>query len=187
MNVMEAIQTRRAVRAYSPRTVDEATIQTLLRAAVQAPNALNEQLWIFSVVQNLRQLERWSSRAKSILLDQAASDPKTHHYNPRLTDERFNIFYDAGTLIVIGSKERGTYTDADCWLAAENLMLAACEAGLGSCPIGFAIPWLNTSEAKKELGFPASAVAVSPIILGYPKSVVPVVARAEPQVLSWIR
>jgi hypothetical protein len=66
-------------------------------------------------------------------------------------------------------------------------MLAACEAGLGSCPIGFAVPLLNTPEAKRELRFPASAVAVSPIILGYPQAAVPAVARAEPQILSWIR
>jgi nitroreductase len=94
---------------------------------------------------------------------------------------------NAGTLVVIGSRERGTYTDADCWLAAENLMLAACEAGLGSCPIGFAVPLLNTRAAKEELRFPAAAIVVAPIILGYPRSAVPAPTRAEPQILSWTR
>lgn len=133
------------------------------------------------------QLARWSDRAKSMLLDQASDDPKTRHYNPRLADPRFNIFYDASTLVVIGSRERGTYTDADCWLAAENLMLAACEAGLGSCPIGFAVPLLNTPEAKEELRFPSTAVVVAPILLGYPSAAAPAPPRAEPQILSWTR
>lgn len=33
--------------------------------------------------------------------------------------------------------------EEDCCLAAEKLMLAACSMGLGSCPTGFARPWLN--------------------------------------------
>lgn len=143
MNVTEAIEARRAVRSYSPRKVDEPTVQSLLRAAVRAPSALNEQTWIFAVVQDVRQLERWSTRAKALLLDAVATDPKTGHYRERLLDPGFNIFYDASTLVVIGSRVRGAYTDADCWLAAKNMMLAACDAGLGSCPIGFAIPFLN--------------------------------------------
>jgi nitroreductase len=122
-----------------------------------------------------------------MLLDQASTDPKTRHYGPRLSDPAFNIFYDASTLVVIGTKERGTYTDADGWLAAENLMLAACEAGLGSCPIGFAIPLLNTPQAKEELGFLASAAVVAPILLGYASVAAAPVPRAEPQILSWAR
>ena len=148
---------------------------------------MNEQTWIFGVVQDAKRLARWSDHAKSMLLDQAAADPKTRHYGPMLSDPRFNIFYDASTLVVIGSKERGTYTDADCWLAAENLMLAACDAGLGSCPIGFAVPLLNTPQAKEELRFPAAAVVVAPILLGYPSAAAPPVPRAEPQIVSWTR
>ena len=187
MNVFEAIRSRRAVRAYTSRVVDEATIGTLLHAAVQAPTAMHEEPWIFSVVQSIPQLARWSDRAKAILLDLATADPKTHHYRPMLSEPTFNIFYDASTLVVIGSRERGTYTDADCWLAAENLMLAARELGLGSCPIGFAVPVLNTPEAKKTMQFPDSGVVVAPILLGYPSAPAPEVPRAEPKILSWIR
>jgi nitroreductase len=187
MNVLEAIHTRRAVRAYTPRVVDETTLRSLLDAAVFAPNAINEQLWIFAVIQSMKKLERWSDRAKALLLDRPPHDAKTTRHAAMLRDPSFNIFYDASTLIVIGSSEHGTYTDADCWLAAENLMLAACEAGLGSCPIGFAIPMLNTREVKQELGFPPAAVAVAPIIVGYPHEAPPAVPRAEPRIVSWLR
>jgi len=187
MNVLEAIQVRRAVRAYASEPVDDAAIHRLLEAAVLAPNAMNEQTWIFAVVQNKDVLKRWSDRAKSLLLDQASADPKTAHYSPLLVDPSFNVFYDAGTLVVIASSSRGTYTDADCWLAAENLMLAACEMGLGSCPIGFAVPLLNTRQVKEELGLPESAVAVAPIIVGRARTTVPVVPRSQPKISAWIR
>lgn len=187
MNVTEAIESRRAVRSYSSVPVTEAEVKALLHAAIQAPSALNEQLWIFAVIQNADRLKRWSDAAKRLLLDRSFSDSKTHHYNPKLTDPSFNIFYDASTLIVIGSRERATYTDADCWLAAENMMLAAWELGLGSCPIGLAIPILNAPEVKTELGFGESAVAVAPIIVGHAHLPVSAPPRHEPRIASWVR
>ena len=187
MNVLKAMDARRAVRSYTPRAVEVASIRVLLHAAVQAPSAMNEQLWLFAVVQNTATLKGWSDRAKAMLLDQAVVDPKSRNYRSSLEDPEFNIFYDASSLIVIGVAERGTYTDADCWLAAENLMLAACDAGLGTCPIGFAVPVLNTREAKEELRFPHAGVIVAPIVVGHPSTTPPPILRKTPHVMSWLR
>ena len=104
-----------------------------------------------------------------------------------LKNEAFNVFYDASTLIVICATDGGPYVQADCWLAAENLMLAACDAGLATCCIGFAIPVLNTAEVKAELRIPAEAAAVAPIIIGYASGTVDAPARAQPRILSWMR
>jgi len=187
MNVTEAIFARRAVRAYAPRKVEDATVRVLIKAAVQAPSAMNRQPWLFSVIQDVAQLKRYSDRAKAILLSQMSADPKARHYSDRLGSPSFNIFYDAGALVVIGVAERSTYTDADCWLAASNLMLAATEAGLGTCCIGFAVPVLNLPEVKAEIGLPASGAAVAPILVGYPAAAPPPIHRADPKIVSWSR
>ena len=190
MHFNELMHARRAVRAYSTKKVEDATVNALLQAAVQAPSAMNAQPWGFAVVQDAATLKRYSDRAKALLLSAAPSaDPegKTRRYATMLRDESFNIFYDATTLIVICCRERGTYSDADCWLAAQNLMLAACDAGLGSCPIGFAVPLLNDPELKQELGIPVKGAAVAPIIVGYPRAPAPEVPRQAPVVLSWRR
>jgi nitroreductase len=158
-----------------------------LRAAVYAPSALNAQPWLFAVVQDTKILKRYSDRAKVLLLDRASADPKASRYVPLLRNEAFNIFYDAGTLIAIGVAEPGQYADADCWLAPEALMLAAVDAGLGTCPIGFAVPVLNTREVKRELQFPEAGAVLAPIIVGYPTVTPPAVARAEPRIVSWAR
>lgn len=71
-------------------------------------------------------------------------------------------------LIVVCAKPMGPFVSADCWQAAENLMLAASALGLGTCCIGSAIPALNSPEAKSELGIPADVEAVAPIIVGVP-------------------
>jgi nitroreductase len=195
--VLQAIYRRRAVRSYQGTPLPDATIQTLLEAAVQAPTAMHQEPWAFVVIQNRAMLERYSVRAKSQLLEEAAKhrellrvpgvSPSEDHLARLLADPAFNIFYDAGTLIVICGKPKGSFVTADCWLAAENLMLAACSLDLGTCCIGFAIPLLNTPEIKQELRIPADVTAVAPIIVGVPTGPTPPVPRQPPDILDWVR
>jgi len=77
----------------------------------------------------------------------------------------FNVFYNAGTLIIICAKPFGPLVDPDCWLAEENLLLAACATGLGSYMIGYAILALSAPEIKTEIGIPAEVTLVAPIIV----------------------
>ena len=186
MNVLEAIHARRSVRSYSPAPVARSTLEGLLDAAVHAPSAMNQQPWVFAVVQDRARLRRYSDTAKAMLLARAGDDPKAASYRDRLRSDSFDIFYDAGTLVVIGVASRGPYSDADAWLAAGHLLLAACDAGLGTCCIGFAVPVLNTPEALADLGFPPAGVAIAPIIVGYAHVSPPPVARASAKILSWL-
>lgn len=187
MKVREAIYERRAIRAYEPQVVDEKILRQLIEAAVHAPSAMNAQPWHFAVVQNRTILSRYSERAKAMMLEEMHGDPKASHYETRLRDGGFNIFYDAGTLVAIGAPRANRYADADCWLAAEAFMLAAFEAGLGTCPIGFAVPILNADDVKKELSFPAECAVIAPIIVGYPSMTVAPITRNPPRIVSWLR
>jgi len=193
-DILRAIYERRAVRAYTAERLSENVIRALLDAAIQAPTAMHVEPWAFVVVQDKVLLKRLSDRAKAILLDdikagrELTQDASTKSRLLRtLGDPSFNIFYDAGTLIVICRKHLGPYTEADCWLAAENLMLAACAKDLGTCCIGFAIPVLNEADVKDELKIPDEITAVVPIIVGFPRGAVEPVSRKPSQVLTWIR
>ncbi|HET7250324.1 MAG TPA: nitroreductase family protein [Gemmatimonadales bacterium] len=184
----ELIYERRAVRAYTAETLDEPTIRALLEAAVQAPTAMHLEPWAFVVVQDKAVLKRLSDRAKVIAGEEARHrDLIRAPGTSQLSDPAFNIFYDASTLIVICARALGPFVQADCWLAAENLMLAACAMGLGTCCIGFAIPALRTLEMKHEFGIPPDVTAVAPIIVGRPRGETPPVGRRQPLVLRWIR
>lgn len=94
----------------------------------------------------------------------------SHHFTQILNDESFDIFYQAPVLIVICSVTEIPWAVEDCALAAENLMLAAHAAGLGSCWIGFAQGFLGTPEGKAELKLPTAYKPVAPIIVGHPRS-----------------
>jgi nitroreductase len=187
MSVLDAIQGRRSVRSYLPERVDRATVLALLQAAVRAPTAVHAEPWAFVVVQDTTALKRLSDRAKPLFLEEAHRahlDPGGHMLDVFASQE-FNIFYDAGTLVVICAKPMGPFVAADCWLAAENLMLAACAMGLGTCVIGSAVPALNTPAVKAELGIPAEYSAVAPIIVGRPSGETRPTARREPEILAW--
>jgi len=187
MNVTEAIAARRSTRAFTPEKPSDPVVRALLEAAVQAPSAMNTQPWSFAVVQDAAQLERYSDGAKLLLLERQPRTKKTSRYAELLASKDFNVFYDATTLVVIGVEEPNDYSQADCWLAAANLMLAATEAKLGTCCIGFAIPLLNTGDVKRELGFGPRALIAAPIIVGTPSVVPAPVPRFDPRVVSWSR
>jgi len=189
LDVMSAIRGRRAIRSFTPEKLGRGVIEELIDAAIQAPTAVHREPWAFAVIQDKERLRRYSDRAKALLLEQREASSFFQREEPRalavLSDPAFNIFYDAGTLVVIGCTARGPFVDADCWLAAENLMLAATAKGLGTCCIGFAVGVLNTPEVKRELGIPDAGAAVAPIIVGVPKGPIPPGARKPPLILSW--
>jgi nitroreductase len=187
MTVMEAIAARRSVRLYEPRRLDREAIRRLLEAAVRAPTAVHAEPWAFVIVQDVDALRRLSDRAKPLFIEEAQRshlDSGGHAFDIFASPE-FNIFYDAGTLIIICGKTDSPFVAADCWLAAENLMLAACAMGLGTCVIGSAVPALNVRDVKADLGIPAEFSAIAPVIVGVPSGPTPPISRKPPHVLSW--
>lgn len=182
MDVLEAIRQRRATRGYTPKPVDEATVLALLDAAVHAPSANNLQPWSFAVIQDRELLKEISEEAKAAL----ARDPHWKSHLP-LADPAFDIFYGAGTLVVICSRREGFCPVGDCYLAGENLMLAATAAGLATCPIGLARDVLQAPAMKRRLDVPPDEQPVLPIVIGYSSVDMPATPRVEPRLHAWLR
>lgn len=186
MNVKEAIYGRRSVRDYTDQPVAKATVEELLHAAVQAPSAINQQPWAFAVIQDKALLRNYSDRAKDLMAKTMHLELMALELREMLADRAFNIFYNAGTLIVIFAKPIGAHPDWDCCLAGQNLMLTAYGMGLATCPIGFAWSLFESDHVKEELGIPAEFRPILPIIVGYPKELAPPpVSRKEPEILCW--
>ena len=58
MEAIEAIHTRRSVRKFEERAVDDETIEKLLHAAMMAPSARNQQPWHFVVLRESTTLRK---------------------------------------------------------------------------------------------------------------------------------
>ncbi len=187
LSALDAIYLRRSVRNYTPRIIERAIIRALLDAAVHAPTAMRDEPWSFAVIQDKNLLNRLSDSSKERVRREVQGSDFRHAKRSFDLVNRpdFHVFYNAGTLIIIYGKFQGPFVAADCWLAAENLMLAACANGLGACVIGFAVPALNTPEWKAELKIPAEMTAIAPIIVGEPAGETPPVPRKEPEIVTW--
>ena len=67
---MTSIFKRRSVRRYTDRKVEKEKIDRMLRAAMQAPSACNQQPWEFLVVEDkatIEKLAKFSPYARMLL------------------------------------------------------------------------------------------------------------------------
>lgn len=178
---------RHAVRDYRPGQIDKNTIQTLLDAAVHAPTAMHEEPCAFVIVQNKNLLNRLSEAIQSHMRTKAeiANEAQTKQLLDFVNQPGFNAFYNANTLIIIYSQFKGEFVSADCWLAAENLMLTATSLGMGSCVIGLAVDTLNTPEWKAELGVSKKMTAIAPMIIGFPAEQLTKTVRHQAEIIAW--
>lgn len=185
MELMEAIRARRSFRAYKTDPVSRETIELLLQAAVLAPSGMNQQPWAFGVVTDQTLLKSYSDRVKKMLLGKMTEWPWLERYRDLFTNPDYSVFYNAPALVVIYGLIQSPIAQTDCTLAAENLMLAAADVGLGTCWIGFATELLSSQEVKGSLGVPSEYSVVAPIIVGYPDGPPPDREKNPPEVLFW--
>ncbi|WP_342616438.1 nitroreductase family protein [Rhodoferax sp. GW822-FHT02A01] len=179
MALRDAIQGRRSVRTFGPEQIERTTLLELLELAVQAPTAMHLEPWGFIVVQDKKVLQRISEQALSGMAD---LPPSLHRDQDGMAD----VFHGAPTLVVICAPSAARFSQADCWLAAQNLMLGAYAMGLGTCVIGMSVATLNSPPIRALIGLPPDVEAVAPIIVGQPLAVPPAVGRKAPRIASWI-
>ena len=159
----------------------------LLETSVKAPTATNSQPWAFTIIQDINLLQEISTSGKKDVLNLINQyDTPLKRYSKLMSDEKFNLFYNAETLIIISGKTSTLHPIEDCSLVAHNLMLYAHNQGLGTCWIGFATHYLNLPEVKTRLKIPEEYTVIAPIIIGYPENEQPPVPKKPPQILNWL-
>ena len=146
---------------------------------------MNQQPWAFAVFHGRERLARYSRRAKGHLL---ATTDASFGLDPRIdqyANVDANLFHGADTLVLICARPGRFSPSEDCFLAAQNFMLAAHGSGLGTCPVGFARSWFNRPEVKAELGIPPHYEAVLPIVVGHAAHPARAMPRLEPDIACW--
>jgi nitroreductase len=170
MELMDAIRNRRAVRDYTDARMERAAIEGVVNAAILAPSAMNLQPWAFAALLDRDRIDAYGRRIKSWLLTNFSQTSLDTSLRGLMEQESYSVFHRAPALVLVLAKSPQPQAFEDCCLAAENLMLAARDQGLGTCCIGLARPWLNLPSTKRELGLPEHYEVVVPIILGRPQA-----------------
>lgn len=148
----EDLLTRRSVRKYSDRPVEDEKLDKVLTAGLYAPTGMNNQAPVMVAVRDKATRDKLSRMNAAAM--GASGDP----------------FYGAPCVIVVLSDpERMTWVE-DGSLVLGNLMNAAHSLGLGSCWIHRAKECFDTPEGKALLrawGVPENYRGVGNCILGY--------------------
>lgn len=157
---LNAIMSRRSIRSYEQRTVEPEQIETLLRAAMAAPSAGNQQPWRFVVVTLREQLDALA---------------KTSPYAGMLERSPLAIVVCGETT---GEKHPGYWVE-DCSAAMENLLLAAHAIGLGGVWLGFYPDEVRDSAASGLLRLPPTFHVLGVASIGFPAEEKPPAERYD--------
>lgn len=182
-SVFETILARRSVRSYKSEPVATDVLKAILEAAIWAPTAMHKEPWGFVIIQNKEVIQNLSERAKPLFIEELNRNSMNADIWIHADS---NLFYDAGTLIIICGRTNSHLPAADCWMAAENMMLAATAMNCGTCVIASALPAILLPDIKSTLGIPEDYTPVAPIIVGYPKVESAPVKRKAPLILNTI-
>jgi nitroreductase len=144
--VWDVIRSRRAVRTFSERPLDDEHLDRILRAGRRANSSKNQQRWAFIVCRDrahlheLSEVGPWAGHLAGAAVGIALVTP-----SPERTDAPLSIMFDLGQ-------------------AADSMMLAAWELGIGSV---LATVYRH-DIARDLLGYPEDNHCEFMLSFGYP-------------------
>lgn len=146
MNTWQAIRTKRAVREFADRPLADDHLARILDAGRHSGSAKNTQRWEFIVLRDRAHLAEvggtgpWAGHVGGAAAAVALVTP-----DPRAEKAPLSILFDLGQ-------------------AAQNMMLAAWELGIGSCPATV----YDQPLARSLLGYPETHHCEFILSFGYP-------------------
>ncbi|HEB11244.1 MAG TPA: nitroreductase [Spirochaetales bacterium] len=149
MDIYRAIKTRKSVRSFLDRDIEEDKLQRILEAVRLAPSAKNLQEWRFVVVRDRQKREQLAMAAHN------------------------QAFVGEAPVVIACCAETDKHVmrcGLECYpidvaIAIDHLTLAAVSEGLGTCWIGS----FESDRVKELLGIPEDIVVVELLPLGYPQ------------------
>ena len=160
MDAIEAIKTRRCIRAYTDQSVTREIIEDIIDCGRLAATARNEQPWEFVVVTNPNQLQRIAQKT-----------------------DYGRFIAGAPVCILVLCKDTKYYLE-DGSAATQNILVAAKAHGLGACWVA-GDKKAYADAICREIGAPKGYKLVSMIPIGHPAEQPRKVKRSLPEVVHW--
>lgn len=158
--MLEEIRSRRSIRKYINKPIEDEKINQLIESARMAPSGSNTQPWHFIVVKSDTTREKLAkvSRNQGWMMGAPV-------FIVCVADIRSRIKKD----IELSLNENSPQLEfkqiiRDTSIAIEHLVLSAEKFGLGTCWVA----WFTQEEIRPILNIPSDKYVVSIITLGYP-------------------
>lgn len=165
-DIMESLLSRRSIRSFQEKQVENEKLDLVLQAAVNAPNGMHQEPWHFTVLQNPSLLKKLDTL---------------------VAGEGKSFFYQAPTLVIVSIEQGNRFAQADTACAMTNMMQAAHALGLGSV-------WCNRINGNSELdtklseyGVPEGFQVTATLALGYAQGAAPEERKPKEGTISYVR
>jgi len=207
MDIIEAVKTRRSVRAYKPDPVPADVLQEILEISVRAPSAMNTQPWEFAVVAG-EPLEKMRQDNVAELM-KVGKDVLVFNYTGVYRDRQVDLakrlfqlmeiqredkekrnewlkrgfrYFDAPAALIISmdrSLEERTWAVFDLGVISQTICLVALKYGLATCieDQGVIFPGV----IREHTGLPETKIPLISIAIGYPDWDFPANALQSPR------
>ena len=149
---IKTILTRVSVREFTGEKISDAQIDTLLRAAMSAPSAINKQPWAFIVVND-----------EDLIAKLGEALPYS-----RCSNHPAVAIIPCGDLSKAIPGEMGAFWVNDVSAATENLLLAAHSMGLGAVWTGLHPDMNRAALVQQILGLPEHIIPLCVVPVGHP-------------------
>jgi len=168
MNIMKAIQSRRSIRAFDTRGVEEEKLMRILESGRFSPSAGNRQERRFVIIKD--------AKTRKLLCEAA----------------RNQAFVAEAPVVIAACSVESEYVMScgqlaypiDTAIAVDHMTLQAVEEGLGTCWIGA----FDEKKVKEILNIPDNVRVVALLPLGYPSATPgPTVRKSLAEIVMWER
>ena len=166
--VLNAIMTRTSIRKYTDEPISKTDIETLLRAGMAAPTAVNKQPWHFVAVTDKAKLKELAGN-RGRMLEQCAV-----------------AIVVCGDLNKTLQGKAQEYWIQDCSAATQNILLAAHALGLGAVWMGIAPIEDRILAVDRILGLGEDLHSFALVPVGYPAESRPQQDRFQEERIHWI-
>ena len=146
---MSLLLERKSIRNFTDKAIEKEVIEKLLKAAMQAPSAHNQQPWEFIVVDDRTLLDELSLASSGAWML-----------------KNVNV---AIVPIIVPTEASPRFAVQDMAACTQNILLEATNLGLGSVWIGVYPLEERVNHIEKVLNIKDSKHPFSMIALGYPK------------------
>jgi nitroreductase len=151
MDVSDAIRARRSLRRFADEAVDRDVLRTLVEAACWAPTAGNAQAWRFVVVTDPERMRKLRMVAPGM----SGRPPAA-----------IAVCIDRRVAEAEWGAEIDELSAMDAAMAAENILLEAQGAGLGTCVVAS----FNAAGLRRLLKLPEHVAPLLLVAVGHPKA-----------------
>lgn len=166
MSMIELLKSRRAIRKYTDREVENEKIEQLLEAATWAPNDGRREPWSFYVIQDEAKV-----KYEQVVAHYAQ---ERFHDKPQLVESSVNVVKNTPLVIVVAADivpdDVGASIDNEYAVccAIYSMWLTAQSLGLGFVWRTRGLGLVRDERLSRFIGLPENKKVIGNLFIGYP-------------------